>query len=262
MSAHHVNPPATECPPDLEALRQQIHQRIDEIIAYGLQDPGPTSFLDFEKTLLLLLQSLGCLLIQLFLQARHARLDLTTWTQARGYCLSEKNAERKLKTSCGEVTYQRAYLVPRSGGGSAVHPLDVALGLTRDGFSPLVIGWFCRLATRVSFHVASGFGEMFLGSAPSSSAIKKWGLGRPSASSAKAPCLGATATCWSSRSTARRFPPPRTKRWGGAERRGHGAKTAARVSGIAVVRGGNVAVGRSGGTRVTRARTAAARRWW
>jgi hypothetical protein len=181
MSAHHVNPPATACPPDLEPLRQQIHQRLDEIIAYGLQDPGPTSFLDFEKTLLSLLRSLGCLLIQLFLQARHARLDLTTWTQTRGYRAWGKPVERTLKTSCGEVTYQRAYLVPRHGGGPGVHPLDVALGLTRDGFSPLVIGWFCRLATRVSFRVAGGLGEMFLGSAPPASAIEEWvlGLGRP-----------------------------------------------------------------------------------
>jgi hypothetical protein len=177
MSAHQVNPPATACPPDLEPLQQQIHQRLDEIIAYCLHDPGPTSFLDFEKTLLGLLQSLGCLLIQLFLQARHARLDLTTWTRARGYWISEKNAERTLKTSCGEVTYHRAYLVPRSGGGPGVHPLDVALGLTRDGYSPLVIGWFCRLATRVSFQIASGLGEMFLGSAPPASAIEEWVLG-------------------------------------------------------------------------------------
>ena len=181
MSAHQGNPPATACPPDLEPLRQQIHQRLDEIIAYALQDPGPTSFLDFEKTLLSLLQSLGCLLIQLFLQARHARLDLTTWTRARGYGVSEKNAPRTLQTSCGEVTYRRTYLVPRHGGGPGVHPLDVALGLTRDGYSPLLIGWFCRLATRMSFQVASALGEMFLGSAPPASAIEEWvlGLGRP-----------------------------------------------------------------------------------
>jgi hypothetical protein len=166
MSAPQVNPTATVCPPDLEPLRQQIHQRIDEIIAYCLQDPGPTSFLDFETTLLRLLQALGCLLIQLFLRARHARMDLTTWMQSRGYCLSEKNAPRTLKTSCGAVTYERAYLVPRSGGGPGVHPLDVALGLSRDGYSPLLIGWFCRLATRVSFQIARALGEMFLGSAP------------------------------------------------------------------------------------------------
>jgi hypothetical protein len=181
MSAHHVNPPLTVCPPDLDALQQQIHQRLDEIIASCRDDTGPTSFRDFEKTLLPLLQSLGCLLIQLFLQARHVRLDLTPWTQMRGYRVSDDDAPRTLKTSCGEVTYQRAYLVPRHGGGPGVHPLDVAPGLTRDAYSPLVIGWFCRLATRVSFQIASGLGEMFLGFAPPASAIEEWvlGLARP-----------------------------------------------------------------------------------
>jgi hypothetical protein len=181
MSTPHANPPDAACPPDLEPLRQQIHQRLDEIIAYCLQDPGPTSFLDFEKTLLSLLQSLGRLLIQLFLQGRHARLDLTTWTQTRGYRVWGKPVERTLQTSCGAVTYERAYLVPRHGGGPGVHPLDVALGLTRDGFSPLIIGWFCRLATRASFRVASNLGAMFLGTAPPASAIEEWvlGLARP-----------------------------------------------------------------------------------
>jgi hypothetical protein len=181
MSAHQVNPPATACPPGHEPLPQQIHQRLDEISAYCLHDSGPTSFLDFEKTLLGPLHSLGCLLIPLFLQARHARLDLTTWTQTRGHRLSDDAAERTLKTSCGEVTYQRASLVPRRGGGPGVHPLDVLLGLTRDASSPLVIGWFGRLATRVSFQIASGLGEMFLGSAPPASAIEEWvlGLARP-----------------------------------------------------------------------------------
>ena len=95
--------------------------------------------------------------------------------------MADAAAERTLKTSCGEVTYHRAFLVPRRGGGPGVHPLDVALGLTRDAYSPLVIGWFCRLATRVSFQVASGLGEMFLGAAPPASAIEEWvlGLARP-----------------------------------------------------------------------------------
>lgn len=44
--------------------------------------------------------------------------------------------------------HARAFLVPRPGGGPGVHPLDVALDLTRDTYTPLVIGWFCRLATR------------------------------------------------------------------------------------------------------------------
>jgi hypothetical protein len=121
------------------------------------------------------------LLIQLFLQAHHRRLDLTPWTQARGYRVADDDAERTLKTSCGEVTYHRAYLLPRRGGGPGVHPLDVALGLTRDAYSPLIIGWFCRLATRVSFRLARGLGAMFLGTAPPASAIEEWvlGLARP-----------------------------------------------------------------------------------
>jgi hypothetical protein len=120
------------------------------------------------------------LLIQLFLRARHDRLDTAAWL-VRGYRVADPAAGRALKTSCGPVAYIRAFLVPRHGGGSGVHPLDVALGLTRDAFSPLVIGWFCRLATRMSFQVASGLGGMFLGTAPPSSAIEQWvlGLARP-----------------------------------------------------------------------------------
>jgi hypothetical protein len=177
MSAHQLSPPAAACPPTLEQRQAQIHQRLDEIIAYCLRDPGPTTFLDFERTLLGLLRSLGVLLIQLFLQVHHRRLDLRSWTQTRGYRVADDAAERTLKTSCGAVTYHRAYLVPRRGGGPGVHPLDIALGLTRDAYSPLVIGWFCRLATRVSFQLASDLGGMFLGAAPPASAIEEWVLG-------------------------------------------------------------------------------------
>src|SRR4051812_43881003 len=180
MSASQSNPVGVACPPTVDELQTQIHQRLDEIIASCFQDPDPASFLEFETALLTLLRSLGCLLIQLFLRARHDRLDPAVW-KARGYRTADPAAERTLKTSCGPVTYVRAFLVPRHGGGSGVPPLDVALGLTRDGFSPLVIGWFCRLATRVSFQVASGLGKMFLGSAPPTSAIEEWvlGLARP-----------------------------------------------------------------------------------
>src|SRR5260370_458638 len=101
--------------------------------------------------------------------------------KTRGYRLSYDAAPRTLKTTCGPVTYLRAYLVPRRGGGPGVHPLDVELGLTRDSFSPLLIGWFCRLATRVSFRLSTSLGEMFLGDAPPVSTIEEWvlGLARP-----------------------------------------------------------------------------------
>ncbi len=180
MSAPQSIPPLAACPPTVEELQGQVHRRLDEIIAFCVKEPAPASFLDFETALLALLRSLGCLLIQLSLRARHDRLDPAGW-KTRGYRVADPAAPRTLKTSCGPVAYVRAFLVPRHGGGPGVHPLDVALGLTRDGFSPLIIGWFCRLATRVSFQVASTLGEMFLGTAPPASTIEEWvlGLARP-----------------------------------------------------------------------------------
>lgn len=180
MSDSQSNLSATVSPSTVEELQRQARERLDEIITYCANDQEPMSFLEFETALLGLLRSLGCLLIQLFLRSRHDRLDPASW-QARGYRVADSAAGRTLKTSCGPVAYVRAFLVPRRGGGPGVHPLDVALGLTRDAYTPLVIGWFCRLATRVSFQVASGLGGMFLGAAPPASAIEEWvlGLARP-----------------------------------------------------------------------------------
>jgi hypothetical protein len=180
MSDRQSNPLTAACPPTVEGLQRQVHERLDEIIAYCLKDQGPAPFLDFEAALLGLLRSLGCLLIQLFLRVHHDRADPAAW-QARGYRVADPAAGRTLKTSCGPVAYVRAFLVPRRGGGPGVHPLDITLGLTRDAYTPLVIGWFCRLATRMSFQGASGLGGMFLGAAPPASAIEEWvlGLARP-----------------------------------------------------------------------------------
>jgi hypothetical protein len=180
MSASQGNPSAAACPSAGEALRQRAHERLDEIIASCVDPRDDRSFVVFEEALLGLLRSLGCLLIQLFLQARHERLDPAAW-RARGYRPADPAAERTLKTSCGPVSYVRAFFVPRHGEGPGVHPLDVALGLSRDAYSPLVIDWFCRLATRMSFRIASELGGMFLATAPPASAIEEWvlGLARP-----------------------------------------------------------------------------------
>lgn len=180
MSDCQSNRPAAASPSTVEDLQSRARERLDEILTYCVSDQAPTSFLEFETALLGLLRSLGCLLIQLFLRSRHDQLGPAAW-QARGYRVADPAAGRTLKTSCGPVAYVRAFLVPRRGGGPGVHPLDVALGLTRDAYTPLVIGWFCRLATRMSFQVASNLGGMFLGAAPPASAIEEWvlGLARP-----------------------------------------------------------------------------------
>jgi hypothetical protein len=130
--------------------------------------------------LLAQLAALGQLLVQLFLLVRQQRLDLTPWRQ-RGYRVADDEAPRTLQTVWGPVRYRRAYLIPAHAKGPGVHPLDAQLGLTRDGFTPLLVSWFCRLTTRLSFRLSTELGGMFLGWAPASSTVEEWvlGLGRP-----------------------------------------------------------------------------------
>jgi hypothetical protein len=180
MSPSQPNLHDSSCPVSFADLRSHLHNRLDLAIDACQNNYGSSSFLHVETELLGHLRAVGILLLQMFLFVRHLRLDLTPWRE-RGFRIGDGYAERQLRTTCGELCYGRAYLIPSSGKeGSGVHPLDVELGLTRDGYSPLLISWFCRLCTRVSFHHAADLGRMFLGWAPSASTIEQWvlGLGR------------------------------------------------------------------------------------
>lgn len=97
----------------------------------------------------------------------------------RTYRVGEVAAERQLQTVFGEVTYGRLYLRRRKGG-SGYHPLDVALGLTRDGFSPTAISLVARLATRMSYESVQVIFRNAWGWAPSTETLHAlvMGLGR------------------------------------------------------------------------------------
>jgi hypothetical protein len=181
MSLSQPNDPNRACPPSGDELRRQLHQRLDQAIDSCQHDYLQASFLDFEKALLPRLFDLGLLLMQLFLLVRHQRLDLAACDPQGRYRLADPYAPRNLNTSCGQLLYGRVYLIPRRGPGPGFHPLDALLGLTRDSFSPLLVSWFCRLCTRLSFRLASELGGMFLGWAPAPSTVEGWvlGLGRP-----------------------------------------------------------------------------------
>jgi hypothetical protein len=182
MSQTHSSSSAPPRPPSTDSLGALAHQRLDCLIAFCLANESDDDrcFLAFERDLLGLLLGIGQVLVQLFLLRRQQRLELPGWLR-RGYRLSDPQAPRTLKTAFGPVEYRRAYLVPKDGAGPGVHPLDAELGLSRDRFSPLVIGWFTRLATRLSFRLASELGGMFLSWAPPHTAIEGWtlGLARP-----------------------------------------------------------------------------------
>jgi hypothetical protein len=180
MSLRQVSPCAPDCPDALEELRQQARRCLEELFAFCL-DEEPRSYLALEKALRDRLFALGLILLRLVLLARHQRLDVTDWLQ-RGYRLADAAAPRTLKTIFGVLEYARVYLRPPKGRkGEGVHPLDVALGLGRDSHSPLLIGWFCRLATRLSYRLAAQMGGLFVAAAPAPRTIEGWvlGLGRP-----------------------------------------------------------------------------------
>jgi hypothetical protein len=181
MSLSHPNDPSRPCPPTRDELRRQLHQRLDQTIDACQQGYLEASFFDFEKALLPQLFALGLLLMQLFLLVRHQRLHLAACDSQGRYRVADQYAPRSLNTSCGQLFYGRVYLIPRQGQGPGFHPLDAQLGLTRDSFSPLLVSWFCRLCTRLSFRLASELGGMFLGWAPAPSTVEGWvlGLGRP-----------------------------------------------------------------------------------
>lgn len=178
MSLPQATTTLPERPPARQDLRQQAHQHLDLLLDACEHDPS-SNLHPFEKTLLSGLLRLGTFLLQLFLLQRHHSLDLTPWFQC-GYRLGERYATRTLETVFGSVRYGRVYLLPPRGK-HGVHPLDAAVGLGRDCYSPLLIGYFTRLATRMSYNAATRMGAMFLGWAPSPTTVEDWvlGLGRP-----------------------------------------------------------------------------------
>ena len=262
------SPARPDCPVSTATLRQQIHDCVDQVSDWC--ENCDTRFFSFESKLRERVWEVALLFIRLFLLARHQRLE----KQDRGYPGYERFSEclsRTLRTMFGEVRYERAYWHKRQGGGG-FHPLDVELGLTRDGFSPWVISLACRLATYLSYAKTTLIMEAFWGWSPSTETVEQWVLGvarEAEAYMASAPPFPeadgevlvievdgkAVPTATEAELAKRRGPRRQQARLccgcqrhrGRAKRRGPNAKS----------KGGT-----SGGARGTRARMAAVRRWW
>lgn len=158
-------------------LRDSLHQEVDRIADYCCNNME--TFASFEMTFAVMLAGLGRLFIHLFLINRHINLSITEWLDNGAYRIQAKFAERTIKTIYGPVIYGRAYLL-KIKGGDGFFPLDVVLGLTRDGFTPLVISLSSRLATRLSFGAAALVFKYFMAWSPSTESIECFvlGLGR------------------------------------------------------------------------------------
>jgi hypothetical protein len=164
------------------AIEQEANDKHKEIISFCKEDKEQQTFFQVEKTLAVLLSQLGVLYLQLFLSVRQDRLDYSLWLESGLYYFKSQLKERAIKTAYGKVRYARNYLEKKEGAGG-FYPLDAALGLTGDGFSPLVISLAAKLATRVSFPAAVLLFRSFYGWSPSSDSMQclVLGLGREAA---------------------------------------------------------------------------------
>jgi Uncharacterised protein family (UPF0236) len=176
MKGEHKTQPPEWPVPTAATLEQQTRQSFEEVLAFCRRDDR--SFRAFETSLFQQLLALGCLMTRLFLFCRQERLRRPT-PLPPGYRAGDPQARRTLQTLFGPVTYRRAQW-HRLKGGSGYHPLDAALGLTRDRFSPWVIQFVTRLATRLSFAASRLLCRSVLGWSPSTEAIEQLvlGLGR------------------------------------------------------------------------------------
>lgn len=174
MDGEHKTP-ATRCPDDSTddstTAERDARRAFEEVVQFCSTSTG--AFRSFEADLLKRLFALGCLLVRFFLTRRHEHF---TRVPPSSHRLGNPAAERTLKTLFGTVRYVRTQWLRRSGGGGC-HPLDADLGLTRDGFSPWVIQFITRLATRMSFASSRLLCRSVLGWSPSVDSIEELVLG-------------------------------------------------------------------------------------
>ncbi|MFT4639698.1 MAG: hypothetical protein ACI8T1_003023 [Verrucomicrobiales bacterium] len=154
-------------------LACEIRTLVEDVISFASADKQ-RSFFAFERGLSKRVATFGCLLVALFLQVRHERFDLASWSKRFGSKAHGKPARRTLRTMFGEVAYWRDYFYGKKRG---CHPLDVELGLFADGFSPMVIGLMTRMATRMSFKTSGSIFGAFLRWSPSKRTIEEMVLG-------------------------------------------------------------------------------------
>jgi hypothetical protein len=117
----------------------------------------------------------GAFLLAYFCTRREEQSEklLARW-QRRGRC--RRRLERKhLGSYFGRVTYWRSHV--RGPDARGVHPLDLALGLTADGFSLLVLQICARLSTLVSYEQVTALLLHFLSWSPSKTTVEKAVLG-------------------------------------------------------------------------------------
>ena len=159
--------------------RAGVLREAEALSAWALErGAAETTFAEFERALVGRVGALGRAIVALFLVASEERVRsaLSDRVVRAGRVFRRAPAqERNLMTWFGVVRYRRTYLreVVRAGQRArGFHPLDAALGLLADRFSPNVLSVAVRLATRMSFADACALLRWFLPVAPSTEVVE------------------------------------------------------------------------------------------
>ena len=181
MSAKIIQISTPKTPLSVVKIEEKIRSECEKNICFCTKEHEGITFLQFEKELWEMVSYMGILYIQLFLMSCHERLNCAEWLDTGLYYARKSPIAKTLKTVFGKAIYYRTYLVSKdSNKKGGFFPLDIALGLTADGFSPSIISLATRLATRVSFITSVKIFGYFYGWSPSTDSVEKLvlGLGR------------------------------------------------------------------------------------
>ncbi len=162
-----------ETPPSLEELSNTIRSKSEDIIKFCTQGVEANVY-RMEQSLRGQVYQLACLYLELYLLSSQQRFDYGEWLKTGRYYQGDC-IPRTIKTIFGSVRYWRDYFMIKGGGG--FYPLDASVGLTGDGFSPLVISLATKLATRMSFSASVLVFRCFYGWSLSSEALQHLVLG-------------------------------------------------------------------------------------
>ena len=158
--------------PSIDDVHKQLTDVVENTVQWIIKC-RTLNFFDFEKEIISRVFDLGRLFIALFLCVREQHCVLTHDSG----CKCQGRKDRTLGTFFGNVRYWRTYIY-RVGGG--YYPLDIELGLPKDGFSMLLRSHAAKLATKMSYAQAVGVLSMFLRWSPCQKTVEEMvlGLGR------------------------------------------------------------------------------------
>lgn len=172
--------------PTVAELEQRFREQAEQVMAFALdpRDEGQQqekTFKAFELALIPMVFALGRTLVMVYLAAAGRREDQRTPDRIRRGRRRFRKLEakgRNLECWFGLLRYWRTYMgedakTDRHG----FHPLDLALGLTKDRLSMTLLSVCVRLATKLSFAQARSIALWFLPTVPSTEVIEQATLG-------------------------------------------------------------------------------------